>query len=78
MSFIPLQVALLPIGDTFTMDAYQAAYALKLLKPKVVIPMHYATFPIIAKDAHKFSELVPEISPQTKVVILTPGESYTL
>ena len=74
----PLTVALLPIGDTFTMDAYQAAYALKLLKPKVVIPMHYATFPIIAKDAHEFSELVPEISPQTKVVILTPGESYTL
>jgi L-ascorbate metabolism protein UlaG (beta-lactamase superfamily) len=74
----PLKVALLPIGDTFTMDAYQAAYALKLLKPQVVIPMHYATFPIIAHNAQMFKELATKIAPKTKVIILRPGEHYVI
>ena len=74
----PLSVALLPIGDVFTMDAYQAAHALRLLKPKIAIPMHFGSFPIIAQDASEFVELASQINPETKVVVLKPGESYEL
>ena len=74
----PLTVALLPIGGIFTMDAYQAAQALTLLRPKVAIPMHYATFPIIAQDAQEFILLSQKIAPNTKIVVLKPGESYEI
>jgi L-ascorbate metabolism protein UlaG (beta-lactamase superfamily) len=38
---------MLPIGDLFTMGPTEAAYACSLLRPKVVIPMHWGTFPVL-------------------------------
>ena len=74
----PLDLALLPVGSCFTMDRLQAAHALTLLKPKVVIPMHYQTFPILEPDASGFAELARKKAPKVKVVSLNPGEEYTL
>jgi L-ascorbate metabolism protein UlaG (beta-lactamase superfamily) len=74
----PLDLALLPVGSCFTMDSYQAAHALTLLKPKAVIPMHYQTFPILEPDASSFESLAKEKAPNVKVVALNPGEEYTL
>jgi L-ascorbate metabolism protein UlaG (beta-lactamase superfamily) len=71
-----IDVALLPIGSVFTMDALQAAWAAKLLAPKVVIPMHYKTFPIIAQNANEFAALVRKEAPGVKVVGLDLGEEY--
>lgn len=67
-------VALLPIGGYFTMDPKQAALAVKLLRPKTVVPMHYGTWPPIEQDPKEFERLVKKASP-AKVVILKPGES---
>jgi len=72
----PLDLALLPIGGYYTMGPLEAAEATALLKPKAVIPMHYATFPVLEQNADKFVELVREKSPETKVIVLKPGESY--
>jgi len=50
--------AMLPIGDLFTMSQVEAAYACHLLRPKVVIPMHFGTFPPLTgrpKDLDKMS-----------------------
>lgn len=69
-------VALLPIGGYYTMDAKQASEAVKLLNPKVVIPMHYKTFPVLAQSPDEFVRYVKEKAPQVKVVVLKPGESY--
>jgi L-ascorbate metabolism protein UlaG (beta-lactamase superfamily) len=69
-------IALLPIGSHFTMDAVQAAKAVEYLKPKVAIPMHYNTFPVIKADPNEFKRLVEEKKLATKVVILKPGEKY--
>ena len=44
-------LAMLPIGDNFTMGAREAALAVKLLGVKEVIPMHYATFPQLTGNA---------------------------
>jgi L-ascorbate metabolism protein UlaG (beta-lactamase superfamily) len=49
------QVLIVPIGDRFTMGATTAALAVKrFFKPRVVIPAHYGSFPIIEPDADKF------------------------
>jgi L-ascorbate metabolism protein UlaG (beta-lactamase superfamily) len=71
-----IDVAMLPIGSVFTMDALQAAWAVKLISPKVTIPMHYKTFPIIAQDAKEFEALVQKEAPGVKVVALSLGEEY--
>ena len=69
-------VALLPIGDYYTMGALQASEAVRLIKPKIVVPMHYMTFPVLAQSANGFVSLVREKAPEVKVVVLNPGESF--
>lgn len=73
-----IDVALLPIGDNFTMGPDDAARAVKLIKPKVVIPMHYNTFDVISQDPKSFASRVKKMLPKTKVVVLKPGESFTI
>jgi L-ascorbate metabolism protein UlaG (beta-lactamase superfamily) len=60
------------------MDPYQAAYALTLLKPKAVIPMHYQTFPILEADSRSFEKLAKEMAPEVDVVSLAPGDEHIL
>jgi L-ascorbate metabolism protein UlaG (beta-lactamase superfamily) len=69
-------LALIPIGGYYTMGAKEAAEAVKMLKPKAVIPMHYKTFPVLAQSAGEFAKIVKEKVPKVKVVTLKPGESY--
>ncbi len=66
-------VALLPIGGFFTMDPRQAALATKLIRPKIVVPMHYGTWPQIEQDPEEFERLVKKES-KAKVKIMMPGE----
>ncbi len=67
-------VALLPIGGFFTMNAEQAAIAVQLIAPRYAIPMHYNTFDVIKQDPHLFEEAVKKLRPSTEVIILKPGE----
>ncbi len=73
-----IDLALLPIGSVFTMDPLQAVFALNLLKPGVVIPMHYGTFPILEQDGERFKKLASEKAPSVEVVTLEPGSTYQL
>lgn len=70
----PIDLALLPIGDNFTMGPEDALEAVKMLKPKMVIPMHYNTWPLIEQDPQKFKSAV-ESATASKVAVITPGES---
>ena len=72
-----VEVALLPIGDNFTMGPADALRAVEFIQPKVAIPMHYNTFPLIKQDAQAWKKLVEEKT-STKVVVLQPGESYSI
>ncbi|MFQ5754156.1 MAG: metal-dependent hydrolase [bacterium] len=54
----PIEVALLPIGDNFTMGIDDAVKATELLNPKQVIPMHYKTFDVIAAEPNEFVKKV--------------------
>lgn len=71
-------VALLPIGSVFVMDPLQAAHAAAMLGAKIVIPMHYKTFPILVQDAAEFTRLAAEIAPGISVRELAPGEPLTV
>ncbi|MDI7260880.1 MAG: metal-dependent hydrolase [Thermodesulfobacteriota bacterium] len=68
------EVSFLPIGGLFTMGPREAAYAAKLLGSKVVVPMHYGTFPVLTGTVEDFQKWMKE-SPQTKVLIVKPGET---
>ncbi len=70
-----LDLALLPIGDNFTMGPEDAAKAVEFLKPKKVMPMHYLAWPLIEQDPNKFKELVGD---KAEVVIVKPGESFEI
>jgi L-ascorbate metabolism protein UlaG (beta-lactamase superfamily) len=64
---------MLPIGDNFTMGPKDAARAVAMIKPRVVIPIHYSTWDLIAQDPKEFARLVGK---QAEVRVLRPGESY--
>ena len=69
-----VDVALLPIGDNYTMGPEDAARAVEMIEPEVVIPMHYNTFPLIEQNPEGFRQLVGDTA---RVEILQPGGSYT-
>ena len=68
-----IDVALLPVGGTFTMDATEAAEATKYIKPKRAIPYHWGDIVGSRADAEKFANKV-----ECETKILTPGETITL
>ena len=70
----PIDLAFLPIGDNYTMGPEDAAYAAKLLNAKVVVPIHYNTFPTIKQDPQKFIDLLEGQDGR----ILQPGEAIEL
>ncbi len=69
-------IALLPIGDRFTMGQMEATIAADWINPEIVIPMNYNTFPQIEQNPLEFSERVEKANPNIKVVVLEPGEDY--
>ena len=72
-----IDLAMIPIGDNYTMGPEDALEAVKMLKAEHVIPMHYNTFPLIKQDPLKFKT---EVESQTgsKVAVMAPGESLEL
>jgi len=70
-----IDVALLPIGDNFTMGPADAVEAVKMIKPRVVIPIHYNTWDLIAQDPQAFCDRV-KAETQSQCVVLEVGESY--
>jgi L-ascorbate metabolism protein UlaG (beta-lactamase superfamily) len=68
------EVALLPIGDRFTMGPAEAARAAALIGCKVAIPLHYKTFPPLTGTADEFSKHCEKSG--IKVHELEPGQSY--
>ncbi|HIE57709.1 MAG TPA: metal-dependent hydrolase [Anaerolineales bacterium] len=72
-----IDLAVLPIGDNFTMGPDDALRAVKLLRPKHVVPVHYNTWPLIAQDAEAWAARV-EAETDTKAHVLKAGESFDL
>jgi L-ascorbate metabolism protein UlaG (beta-lactamase superfamily) len=72
-----IDLAILPIGDNFTMGPADAIRAIKLIEPRRVMPVHFNTWPLIAQDADNWAARVRgETSAQP--VLLEPGDSCDL
>jgi L-ascorbate metabolism protein UlaG (beta-lactamase superfamily) len=72
-----IDLAVLPIGDNYTMGPEDALRAVKFLGPRVVIPIHYNTWDLIKQDPESWARLVQEET-DARVVVLKPGESHTI
>ncbi len=72
-----LDLAVIPIGGKYTMGPDDALKAVKLLRPKKVVPTHYSTWDVITQDPQAWKKQV-EAETETKVVVLKPGESLSL
>ena len=72
-----IDLAVLPIGDNYTMGPGDALRAVKLLRPKRVIPIHYNTWDLIAQDPISWAEAV-RTETKAEVVLLSAGESFEL
>ena len=68
------ELALLPIGDHYTMSPHEAAMAIRLLGVKHVIPMHFGTFPLLSGTPKDLKNLTQDIS-GLEIHALKPGES---
>lgn len=68
-----VDIAVLPIGDNFTMGPEDATRAVEFVEPAVVVPFHYGTWDIIDQDPSRFASLVGD---RAQVEILEPGAHY--
>lgn len=72
-----IDVAVLPIGDVFTMGPKDSVAATNYLNPKQVLPTHYNTWPTIEQDATAWAEMVKAGS-TAEPIVLDPGQSHMI
>jgi L-ascorbate metabolism protein UlaG (beta-lactamase superfamily) len=72
-----IDLAVLPIGDLFTMGPEESIRAIEWIQPRRVAPTHYNTWPPIEQDANAWATLVRERT-QAEPIVLQPGESFSL
>jgi L-ascorbate metabolism protein UlaG (beta-lactamase superfamily) len=72
----PLDVAIVPIGDNFTMGIDDAVKAVEFLNPKLAIPIHYNTWGVIEVDPQEFKRKVESIG--KKCTVIPPGGSIEI
>lgn len=68
-------LALLPIGDRFVMSPREAAYAARLLEVAAIVPIHYATFPMLTGTPEAFQTELDRLGVRSDVLILEPGQT---
>jgi len=72
-----IDLAILPIGDNFTMGPDDALRAVKLIEPNQVIPIHYNTFDVIKQDPVAWADRVTKET-STKATVMSPGDCIEL
>lgn len=72
-----IDLAVLPIGDLFTMGISDSIEAVKLVAPSQVLPTHYNTWPPIEQDAAAWAERV-KAETSARPIVLSPGQSHEL
>jgi L-ascorbate metabolism protein UlaG (beta-lactamase superfamily) len=72
-----IDLAILPIGDNYTMGPDDAVRAVKFIQPKKVVPIHYNTWPVIAQDAEAWAKRV-RLETSAEVIVLKPGQEMVV
>jgi L-ascorbate metabolism protein UlaG (beta-lactamase superfamily) len=76
--FYKIDIMLACIGDHFTMGPARAAYAVKLVQPKMVVPMHFGTFPVLTGTPEKFDTELKKRGVKTELRVMKIGETIAL
>ena len=71
------EIALLPIGDLYTMGPREAAVAARMLKPRLIVPSHYGTFPALTGTPEALRTELKQLGLDIEVVALKPGETLS-
>ena len=71
------EIAVLPIGDLFTMSPREAALAARMLKPRIIVPANYGTFPALPGTPEALREELKKLGVEAEVVALRPGETLS-
>jgi L-ascorbate metabolism protein UlaG (beta-lactamase superfamily) len=71
------EIALLPIGDLFTMGPREAAVAARMLKPRIIVPAHYGTFAALTGTPDAFRAELTKAGVEAEVAVLEPGETLS-
>jgi L-ascorbate metabolism protein UlaG (beta-lactamase superfamily) len=71
------EIAILPIGDLFTMSPREAAVAARMLQPKWIVPCHWGTFPALTGTPEMLREELQRLGVAAEVVALRPGETLS-
>lgn len=66
-------IAILPIGGVFTMGPEDAAFACRLINPKIAIPEHFGTFPALVQNTNIFKDKLARFAPNVKMLEVKPG-----
>ena len=74
---VGVDVAVVPIGDLFTMGPEDSVQAIKLIGPRLVLPTHYDTWPPIEQNAAEWSDMVKSKT-DAQPVVLKPGDTYEI
>jgi L-ascorbate metabolism protein UlaG (beta-lactamase superfamily) len=77
-SHAKIDLMLACIGDHFTMGPDRAAEAVKLVKAKQVVPMHFGTFPVLTGTPDAFGKALKKTAPGAKLTVMKIGETITL
>lgn len=72
------KIAFLPIGDHYVMGPKEAAKACELIRPEIVIPMHYGTFPILTGTVEEFERELKNYKLSVTIIIPEIGKEFTI
>lgn len=75
--FDPIDVAILPTGDNFTMGSEEAAKAVEFLSPRYAVPMHYGTFEVLEQTPDRFVELLADSATEAAVINVSESREFT-
>jgi L-ascorbate metabolism protein UlaG (beta-lactamase superfamily) len=70
------ELAMLPIGDNYTMGPREAALACRFLQPEKVIPIHWGTFPVLTGTPEQLKQELAGQPQAPEVVTLKPGQAW--
>lgn len=72
------KIAILPIGDHYVMGPKEAAKACELIRPEIVIPMHYGTFPILTGNVEDFEKELKKYNLSLTIIIPELGKEIII
>lgn len=72
-----IDLAILPIGDNYTMGPEDSIHATRLIRPQAVFPCHYNTFPVIQQDVSGWARRITNET-DSKAIVVDPGTSFTI